>query len=429
MLEIGFGIVTITPPLGTPLGGYEHRKYNTIGIHDDVHARCILFRENESNLHIALIVCDLLWVSYDFSDKISDYVEKITKGVVKKENVIVHAIHTHSSQRITTDLDFFYDRIKKPHNFDKGWYTKFGVSYHQYVIATSVYGALQNLQLAVIKYNWGKTDIGHNRRYDDPASKIVDRDLFSMVFLNKNDKLYGSNIRGIFFNLANHCVAMGEENYLISRDWPYFSEKILKQAFHLDWRSLVIFGQGTAGNTNPWNCRFNQEDREIYEAEKVGRQAAADVISTLKEENLKNCALPDMKSDLKIKTSWIHVEINDPVKVKMFRDLKLDFMGSEEIDDKYFLNVKISIIKLNNIIFACVPGEPFGEFGVKIKEAIKKSNPQFEPIVLELCDGAIGYIITRDSYNNTKGYEESLAASAETGYLIIEEIKKMIQKF
>ncbi len=429
MLEVGFAKVTITPPLGTPLGGYEHRKFNSLAIHDDVHVRCILFKDTETKLHIALIICDLLWVSYDFSDKISENVEKITKGLVKKENVIIHAIHTHSSQRITKDLDFFYDRIKKPHNFDKGWYAKNGVPYHQYVIATSVYGALQDLKPAVIKYNLGKTDIGHNRRYDDPAAKIVDTDIFSMVFLNEDDKLYGSNIRGIFFNLANHCVAMGEENYYISRDWPYFTEEVLKHTLHLDWRSLIIFGQGTAGNTNPWNCRFDQEVREIYESEKVGRQAAADVLHTLQDESLEICSLPNMKLDLRIKTSWIHVNINDPVKYKMFKELNLDFMGVEEKEDKLYLKIKISLIKLNNIIMVCVPGEPFGEFGVKIKETIRNENPKFEPFVLELTDGAVGYIIVRDSYNNIKGYEESLAASSETGYLIVDEIEKMIQDF
>nr|MDO8114675.1 neutral/alkaline non-lysosomal ceramidase N-terminal domain-containing protein [Candidatus Sigynarchaeota archaeon] len=290
MLEVGFSQVTITPPLGTPLGGYENRKFHALGIHDDLRARCMLFKDTGTGVHVAVIVCDLLWVNYQFTDGVKAIIEEITRGAVKKDNIIIPAIHTHSSQRLEGGLDFYYKPIKKKNDIDQGWYLEHGIPYLQRVIASGVYGALQNLKPATILCNVGTTDTGHNRRYGDEAAKVVDKELFAMAFLEGEGHLDGSNIRAVFYSLANHCVALGGENYFISADWPYFAAKVLEKALQLEWKAPVIFGQGASGNTNPYNCRFGQEEREIRDAENVGNQVAADVITTLREDRLKSVA-------------------------------------------------------------------------------------------------------------------------------------------
>ena len=427
MLEVGFSRVTITPPLGTPLGGYENRKKGAQGIHDEVSARCMLFKDCTTNMYIALIVCDLLWITEEIGTDIGKIAEKLTRGIVKQENVILHAIHTHSSQRIVGGLDFFYKKVQKPHNIDKGWYVEHGVPYLKRVIASSVYGALQDLQPTVIKANVSTTDVGHNRRYEDPASQVVDRDLISFVFLKEDGKIKGDNVRAIFYNLANHCVALGEENYLISQDWPHYTNRILKSTFQLPWNSQLIFGQGTAGNINPWNCIFDQEIRERFEAEKVGQQTAVDIIRSLRPEDLSLMVHPqEANSVLKLIAKKIRVEITDPAKIEMFQGFNLSSMGYRAEENRHYLEISLFLIRINNIVIACVPGEPFSEFGIAIKQEIRVSNDKFIPLVLELTMGASGYIIPRKSYYETKGYEETLAASAETGYEIIRAFQDML---
>ncbi|MCP4760750.1 MAG: hypothetical protein GY870_03140 [archaeon] len=428
MLELGLSKVTITPPLGTPLGGYEDRRFNAIGIHDDIYARCMLFRDTDTDIHIALIVCELLWVNYGFTDEIKKMIEELTRGVVKAENVIIHAIHTHSSQRIIGGLDFYYKKIKKKHNIDKGWYVEKGVPYLQRVIASSVYGALQDLKPVIIKYNLGKTEAGFNRREGDEASKIVDQELFSLLFLKTDDKVVNTNIRGIFYNTAVHCVTLGQENYYISADWPFFTAQKLIKHYDLDWKTQIIFGQGTAGNTNPINCKFGNEVREINDAMEIGEQIADDVISSLTVENSNIIVTKDNKVDLQRLTKTISVKITEPDKIKMFKQLNLWWLGIEKQDDDINLSIRINLIKINNLIIVTIPGEPFGEFGVEIKKVIRSINNKFQPIVLELTDGAIGYITTRDSFYNAKGYEASLSGSAETGYEIINAVKDLMKE-
>jgi hypothetical protein len=428
MLEIGFSKVTITPPLGTPLGGYENRKYNATGIHDDVYARCMLFRDTESKTTIALIICDLLWVNYDFSDEIKSEIEKLTQGQVKAKNVIIHAIHVHSSQRIEGGLDFYYRKVKKGHNIDKGWYLKIGVPYLQRTIASSVYGALMDLKPAYIKGGGGFTDVGFNRREKDPAAQGVDHEIFGFFTLVEKGSLTASNIRAIFYNLAVHCVALGQSNYLISADWPFWTSERLKEQYQLPWNSQIIFGQGAAGNINPFNCKFGQEDRTLQDGADVGNRVADDLIKALDENNLQIIATPDQKCDLRHFTQEIYVEVKDMKKTLLYRLLNLWFIGVVKHHGKLALKIRIHLVKVNNLIIITTPGEPFGEFAIEIKKAVREFNKDYHPVFLELTDGAIAYITTRDSYYNGKGYEATLAGSPETGYEIVKTVKLMLNQ-
>jgi hypothetical protein len=427
MLEAGFSQVTITPPLGTPLGGYENRKFHALGIHDDLHARCMFFHDTSTGIHAAIIICDLLWVNYGFTDGIKVLIEEITRGVVKAENVVISPIHTHSSQRLEAGLDFYYKPVKKKHDIDQGWYVKHGLPYLQRVIASSVYGALQDMKPLTLRYGLGTTDTGHNRRYGDDAAKVVDRDVLALAFLDGDGKVDGPNVRALFYNLANHCVALGEENYFISADWPFFTAKLLARAFHLDWKAPVIFAQGAAGNTNPYNCRFGLEVREIRDAENVGNQVAADVIRAFREDDMKPITTSGEPASLQVLKKTIFVEVTDPLKIAFYRQFDLGFIGVVDREGKLHVEVRITIVKIADLVFVAVPGEPFGEFGVSIKAVIKERDSKYIPAVLELSDGAVAYITTRDSYYNKKGYEASLAGSAETGYEIVKAIKQMVQ--
>ncbi len=427
MLEAGFSQVTITPPLGTPLGGYENRKFHALGIHDDLRARCMLFHDTDTGIHAAIIICDLLWVNYGFTDGIKVIVEEITHGAVKADNVVISAIHTHSSQRLEAGLDFYYKPVKKRNDIDQGWYVKHGLPYLQRTIASSVYGALQDMKPLTLRCGIGTTDTGHNRRYGDEAAKVVDREVISLAFLEHEGDLEGSNIRGLFYNLANHCVAMGEENYFISADWPFFTARLLESAFHLSWKAPVIFGQGAAGNTNPYNCIFNQEVREIRDAENVGNQVAADVIKSFREDQLKSLVTAGGLASMQVLKKTIFVEVTDPLKIDFYKQFELGFIGVVDKGGKLHLEIRITILRINDLVFVAIPGEPFGEFGVAIKAAIREEDSKYVPVVLELSDGAVAYITTRDSYYNKKGYEASLAGSAETGYEIVRAIKQMVQ--
>nr|MDO8086165.1 neutral/alkaline non-lysosomal ceramidase N-terminal domain-containing protein [Candidatus Sigynarchaeum springense] len=426
MLEAGLSKVTITPPLGTPLGGYENRKFHAIGIHDDLYARCMLFHDTGKGIYAAIIVCDLLWVNYGFTDGVKAIIEEMTRGTVKAENVVISAIHTHSSQRLEAGLDFYYKPVKKKYDIDQGWYVKHGLPYLQRVIASSVYGALQDMKPLTLRYGIGKTDTGHNRRYGDDAARVVDRDVLALAFLNEEGKLEGKNIRALFYNLANHCVALGEENYLISADWPFFSANLLTRAFHLDRMAPVIFGQGAAGNTNPYNCKFGKEVREIRDAENIGNQVAADVIKAFREEDLKPIVTRGEPDSFQVLKKTIFVEVTDPLKIAFYKQFDLGFIGVVDKGGTLQIEIRITIIRINNLVFVAIPGEPFGEFGVAIKEAIREKDSKYVTAVLTLTDGAVAYITTRDSYYNKKGYEASLAGSAETGYEIVKAIKSML---
>lgn len=425
MIEIGFGIATITPPLGTPLGGYENRKFHASGIHDDLHARCVLLKDPASGLHVAIIACELLWVNYRFSDSVKAIVEEITRGVVKKEHVIIHAIHTHASQRIEGGLDFYYKPVRRKDDIDRGWYLEHGVPYLQRAIASSVHGALLDLAPAFARAASIESTVGHNRRAGDEAAVVVDREL--LVIDVQDNETPGSTTRALLYNLALHCVAMGEANYLVSADWPFFTGQVLRQVMHLPRMAPVIFFQGTAGNTNPYNCRFGSETREPRDALAVGQQVAAGIITAAREDLLRP-VLDARSSGLRIDTRTIHVEVTDPAKKAFYTEFNLWWIGVERgDDDALVLSIRITMVRAGRLLFIAVPGEPFGEFGVKIKRLVHEHDPGLVPVVMELTDGAVGYIPTRGSYHGKGGYEASLAGSADTGDAILDAVAGMLR--
>ena len=86
------------------------------------------------------------------------------------------------------------------------------------------------------------------------------------------------------------------------------------------------------------------------------------------------------------------------------------------------IEVRLSVIKVGNIIFAGVNGEVFNQIGVKIKN----QSPFTNTIVLTHCNGSCGYLVSDEAFPKG-GYEVRTAkvkSGAERG--IIDGILGMI---
>jgi hypothetical protein len=88
------------------------------------------------------------------------------------------------------------------------------------------------------------------------------------------------------------------------------------------------------------------------------------------------------------------------------------------------VKVRLSAIKVGNIIFAGVSGEVFNQIGVKIKE----KSPYNYTLVITHCNGSSGYLVTDDAYAEG-GYEVNstrVKSGAEKG--IIDNLLEMINE-
>ena len=92
VFRAGAATSNITPFLGgAVIGGFKH--FPATSIHDDLHARCLVLDDGKTKL--ALVVCDLLGVSYDVSIAARKLIEEQTG--LPPEQVLICAVHTHSA--------------------------------------------------------------------------------------------------------------------------------------------------------------------------------------------------------------------------------------------------------------------------------------------------------------------------------------------
>lgn len=91
-LRAGAATSNITPPLGTRIvGGFA--PYPAEHIHDELHARCLVF--DDGTTKIALVVCDLLGLHRSVSVEARQLIEQQTG--IPPANVLISATHTHSA--------------------------------------------------------------------------------------------------------------------------------------------------------------------------------------------------------------------------------------------------------------------------------------------------------------------------------------------
>jgi len=96
MMRAGFGMHEITPPMGVELAGYGYYLGRCAqSVRDALYVRAVMLEEGE--LRALVISCDLLGLSRQVCARVMDYAAQ--KGV-KRENVLIVSIHTHTGPTI-----------------------------------------------------------------------------------------------------------------------------------------------------------------------------------------------------------------------------------------------------------------------------------------------------------------------------------------
>jgi neutral ceramidase len=91
-LHAGAARITITPPVGTPMAGYNARIEPAQGVHDDLFARALVL--STGTTAVALVVLDVLLVTERLVRAVQQAASRMTR--IPPENIVVAATHTHS---------------------------------------------------------------------------------------------------------------------------------------------------------------------------------------------------------------------------------------------------------------------------------------------------------------------------------------------
>ena len=202
---------------------------------------------------------------------------------------------------------------------------------------------------------------------------ICDRE----VGIVRLDDLSGRTI-GVLVNWPCHATTGGQDNYMITGDWPGSAARELEASFP---DAVILVTAGASGDINPIygpNTSFDDIDA-------IGQTLAAEVVST--NENIISYPLKELAmSDYVIKA--------DGKKRSESRMPNVSLEPGGEVD------IRVSSLRVGNILFAGISGELMNEIGLRIKD----ESPFKNTFVITHCNGNSGYLCTDKAYQEG-GYE------------------------
>jgi hypothetical protein len=365
-LLVGSASVNITPQAAVPLSGYANREQPSQGVHDDIYARAFVFENG--NTKACLIQADLIGFSFDFVDALNREIEKEIK--IPMENCFLVAVHNHGapSTRVygeasSTNLDEYLTQLKKK-------------------LVSAAVEAFSKREPARIGWGRGKCTMNINRRArhadggiwlgrnpDGPCDHDVD--------VLRIDNLSGTTL-GLLVNWPCHATTGGQENSLVTGDWPGSAARYVQKNFT---QVPVAITAGASGDINPIygpNNKFGDMDA-------IGLVLGEEIIATAKKISL------ELNSELSVR----HRKIEVPGKER-----SASRMPGEEMIPGKPVKLRFSVVKVGTFVWAGISGEMMTEIGMKVKA----QSPYRHTTIITHCNGSSGYLCTDEAYRSG-GYE------------------------
>ncbi len=392
-LKIGAGAAVVTPFLDQHLAGYFYPR-SAEGVHDDLYAKALVFDDGADR--IVLISCDTIAVPRSAVD---DARARIGKQLgIPADHILISATHSHTGPEFTPEyLAFLAHRIADA------------------AVTASGKAAPARLFTA----SEAEPSLPHYRRYRMKDGSFVT----NPGFLNANvvspageidpevPVLFGEDQRGnplmTWVNYSMHLDTVG--GVWISADYPYFLGRMLARLKGPDM--LTIFTIGAAGNINHWDVRRPGPQRGLDEAQRLGEVLGAAVSKAYTHaEPVSGRAAAAAQ---KIRIPLTKVTAGEVAKARELLatppprnvDFTLSRVNASRIariadrngDD---ITAEVQVLSLGPVAFVGIPGELFVELGLEIK----RKSPFPHTFVVTLANDSIGYIPTREAFDQG-GYE------------------------
>ena len=386
----GAAKINITPTTPIRMSGYGGRDEPFKGVHDSLYVTSTVFTDGAKKALI--ITADLIGFSHSFCQETIEKIESTFD--IKKDFILLSANHNHGGPRNRT-----YGSTADPE-------VEQYVDELQNKIVQSVELANDRLQPAMIGVGVGTCKMNINRRARFADGNIwlgrnpdgpCDHDL-AVVRIDDMDR----NPIALHVNWPCHGTASGQENYLITGDWPGLAARYVEKEF--DREVIVPVTAGASADINPI---YGPNDN-FSEIESIGMMVGEEVIriaSTIQTFSEGTISATKMKIMANGKKPF---ETREP---------------NQKLASAENVPVNLSALKIGNIIFAGISGELFTEIGMRIKE----ESPYKNTIIITHCDGASGYLCTNQAYPEG-GYEAMVSrVMPGTEFLISDNLKRMIR--
>lgn len=400
ILRAGVAKTDITPAKPVMLAGYGSRKELSQGVHDPLSARVVAFEQDGKRL--VLVSTDLL----GFYGGSAESVRKAILDAYQLEpsELFLTAIHTHAAPVVTLQGE-------KVHANNVEYLKTLETQ-----LVAVVREALAHTTPVQIAVGSGSSPVGVNRREvvrgADGTQKVVlgrnpsvltDREVQVLRVSRANT----GDVAAVLFAYAMHSTSMGPRNYLVSGDVHGLAEQFLEK--HLDGNVVAPAFAGASGNIDPWFRvlpEFRTEKGWIPEPVLMGTMLGEEVAHVLDglqkpgpsgpiKTALKTLALPGkQRADIDAATGGESPEFN------------------------------LTVGRVGDVAVVGLGGEVFNEIG----KAIKTASPFPNTLIITLCNGAAGYVPTKEAYPEG-GYEVQTSPFApEAAEAVVQEAVRLLRE-
>jgi hypothetical protein len=367
IVRMGVSQVNITPPAPTVMSGYAARTTPSTGVHDSLYATALYF--SGEKIKAMIITVDLIGFTSAFTDELKLDLSKASG--VSPENIMIAAAHNHGAPSPrSTDSDAT-NTVPA--------YVKF---LRERLIAMSS-AATRNPVPVKMGINKGECRMNINRRALAANGTIFlgrnpegpcDHDLVVTKFEDMNNKPVA-----VLVNWPCHGTVSGQENTLITGDWPGAAARHIKSNIGKD--VVVAVTAGASGDINP----LYGPGKNFTEIEAVGFHVAREANRILAD--VKTYPLKDIQT--------VSTVMAFPGKKPSTTDLPLD-----KLEPASDTEIRLTVFKIGELILSGISGELVNEIGMDIKNR----SPYAGTIVVTHCNGSSGYICT-DKMFPEGGYE------------------------
>lgn len=437
-LHAGYACVNINPMLGIGVHGYYVPRVAK-GFLDDLEASALALHCGETP--ILLISVDICEMYLDTAERFRAAISQAAN--VPSTNIFLTCTHSHTAPLVapTNAFDANIQLIEKY------------ASFLQQRLCDLAVLAIADAKPARMGFAVGRAPdrIAYIRRYrmkdgtivtcppiNDPNIDYPLGELDQRANVLRFDREGGDSV--VILNYGVHADTVNGE--LISADWPGWTRSTIEKALDGTKCMCVVGAQGDVGSTNVFPSGGDMNDTEISfdnemkspgMARFVGRALAGtilqvydkveyvdvDCVKILSHVISVKSNLPD-PADLPLAHQYKELHEAGRDDLIPYEGMELTTVVAEAIrmceleNGPDYFNLTLTGLRIGNIAFVGIPGEPFTKIGVEIKK-----NQGWD-LILPCCltNGTQGYFPTKEAFEEG-GYE---ARSSEYSSNIAEQI-------
>ena len=253
-MKIGFSKEDISPPLGTPLGGYAVDR-PCAGIHDPLYAKVLVLEQDGT--YYALVVLDLVSVDDALRASIACALERYG---IPQQHLIVAAIHSHAAPWGNIPGKGSLEAVNREWMPQSELFAKYMESVVE-AVSRAVARAAGDLEPFTVRCAQGSAPaVGSNRHTGAPAGGTMT----ALEFRTESGR------RLTVYRFGCHPTVLNAQNFLASADFTGAVESLLGV-------DQAMFLNGAAGDIS---TRFTRQAASFEECQRMA-QLTADHIRQL----------------------------------------------------------------------------------------------------------------------------------------------------